>query len=196
MLLKNKLKHSDHQQARREYVLPQLFSAMLLNLVFGISWIFALVGTEMSLSSSVALGSQYVFSFLIVFHAVLVLLVGLVRYKDARSACFTCCGARSGSYFVAREHSKQQQRDDTFGMSNRAENIYATNMEKGALQDGDEVAPLTESAASSSPQPAALNEDGEMAEVEQEGMEEKEAETVMINYGADDEDQDEKKTDL
>ena len=68
-LLNTMSKYSDYQQARREFVVPQLFTAMLLNLIFGISWNL-MIGTDADASSTLALGSQYAFSFLIMLYAV------------------------------------------------------------------------------------------------------------------------------
>ena len=183
-------KYSDYQQARREFVVPQLFTAMLLNLIFGISWIFALLGTDADASSTLALGSQYAFSFLIMLYAVLVLLLSFVRFKDARNAWLTCCGTVTGksqSYSVSRQQEMQRQRDDTFGMSNRLEKSPTPTND--APPDYDEAALLRPA----TPSPTIDSEEG-MMEVKQPGEEEKEVETVLMNNDADDED--EKKTDL
>ena len=181
-------KYSDYQQARREFVTPQLFTAMLLNLIFGISWIFALLGTDMGVSSTVALGSQYAFSFLIMLYAALVLVLTFVRFREARNVWLTCCGTVSGksqSYSVERQQEMQRSRDDTFGMSNRLEKPETPppNYDEAAL-----LKPAT-------PTPAAAESEEGMMEVTPPGEEEKEVETILINDDAED-DEDEKKTDL
>ena len=202
VLLNNKSKQTEYHQARREYVLPNLFAAMLLNLLFGISWIFALIGTEQGIRNTVYVASQYIFGFLIIIHAALVLVMSFARSKDTRNAWLTCCGTVTGkskSYSVSsqRRRSTKTPEDEGFGMSQKeaaSENIlYTEASKKEPLPDDEDSKPLTEHTETPTPEPA---EGGAMVEVSQEEAEgQLEAETVMTNLGAED-DEDEKKTHL
>ena len=199
VLLNNKSQRTDYDQARRDYVLPNLLAAMLLNLLFGISWIFALLGTDIDISNNVSIGSQYVFGFLILIHAAFVLVVNFARSRDTRNVWLTCfgtVGGRSKSYSVSssQHHSTKTPKDE--GIEMTVENVYSATPTKEPLPEDDEKKPLTEYAETpTSQEPAGAKEEetGTMTEVNLEV--DVQMETVMTNFGAEGE-EDEEKTDL
>ena len=62
----------------KQTTLPRLVIAIILQVGFGIVWIFGLVGTDYNVVGVPSVATQYIFGFLLMIHAVLVFVLSLV----------------------------------------------------------------------------------------------------------------------
>ena len=63
----------------KQTTLPRLVIAIILQVGFGIVWIFGLVGTDYDVVGVPSVATQYIFGFLLMIHAVLVFVLSLVQ---------------------------------------------------------------------------------------------------------------------
>ena len=102
---------------RKQLLAPYLFAASIINLVVLITWVFGLVGTDYNILGVASTATQYIFGIFLIIHAVLVLVMTMLRTKDTRQACSGCLNritGRSGKYDFARdiEHKKNAADDE------------------------------------------------------------------------------------
>ena len=63
----------------KQTTLPRLVITIILQVGFGIVWIFGLVGTDYDVVGLPSVATQYIFGFLLMIHAVLVFVLSLVQ---------------------------------------------------------------------------------------------------------------------
>lgn len=183
-------KNNEYQILRYKYILPNVFSSMLLNLIFGIAWTFGLIATDASVSGSVSLATQYIFAILIAVHAILALIVTFVRSKSARMSWLTCCGSikgKSDSYSVTSPLQDKQIGDEMAVLTDKKENIYTI--------DATEEHKIDELGEKNVKEDKPETKDEESAIIDSKGTGMMTEEIVISNFGAD-ASEDEKKTEF
>ena len=114
------------QKDNKSVVARYLFIAMVLSLLFGLGWVFGLIGTS-SLPQGVSIPAQYLFGIFIGLQGVLVFILHAIRSPDSREEwkrwwyTITC---RADQYRVFRTASITGA---TSTSTARRENIYMTN---------------------------------------------------------------------
>lgn len=114
------------QKDNKSVVARYLFIAMVLSLLFGLGWVFGLIGTS-SLPQGISIPAQYLFSIFIGLQGVLVFILHAIRSPDSREEwkrwwySITC---RADQYRVFRAASITGA---TSTSTARQENIYITN---------------------------------------------------------------------
>ena len=96
---------------RKQLLTPHLFAASIINLVILITWIFGLFGTDYDILGAASTATQYIFGIFLIIHAVLVLVMTMLRTKDTRQACSDCLNritGRSGKYDFGEEVSPRK----------------------------------------------------------------------------------------
>ena len=112
------------QRDNKSMVARYLLIAVILSLLFGLGWVFGLIGTS-SLPRGVSIPAQYLFSIFIGLQGVLVFILHAIRSPDSRDEwkrwwySITC---RAEQYRVFRTASITGTTSTT-----RQENIYSTN---------------------------------------------------------------------
>ena len=102
---------------RKQLLTPHLFAASIINLIVLITWIFGLVGTDYNILGVASTATQYIFGIFLIIHAILVLVMTMLRTKDTRQACSDCLNritGKSGKYDLAHdiEHKKNAADDE------------------------------------------------------------------------------------
>ena len=95
----------------RQLLAPHLFAASIINLIVLITWIFGLFGTDYNILGAASIATQYIFGIFLMIHAVLVLVMTMLRTKDTRQACSGCLNritGRSSKYDFAEEAMHQK----------------------------------------------------------------------------------------
>lgn len=183
--------HTDEIQARRTLVMPNLFSSIILNLVFGVVIVFLMTATTVNIVGTASTALQYLFALAVIVHGVLTLAFVFVRAKEARGVCnnlFHCVTGRSARYTF-----KPTYKTSRSGEIAAVENEYATMSAMGPVKEkspvvDDEVRPLRQESQDSEAEPVKVDLEKHAED------EEEEQETVMINEGAEDGDAGESET--
>ena len=88
----------------KQTTLPRLVIAIILQVGFGIVWIFGLVGTDYDVVGVPSVATQYIFGILLMFHAVLVFVLSLV-YRSAKYEIGEVLPKQNGSQAIGLEFS-------------------------------------------------------------------------------------------
>ena len=163
--------------------MPNVFASIILNLVFGVVFVFLITATSVTLVGTVSTALQYLFSLAVIVHAVLIFAFVFVRAKEARGVCnnlFHCMTGRSARYTF-----KPTYKTSRSGEIAGVENEYATmsamqQVKEKSPMAGDEVKPPRQQSPDPEKEPVKVDLEKHAED------EEEEQETVMINEGAED----------
>lgn len=135
---------------RKQLLKPHLFAAAILSLVIFITWIFGMVGTDEGVVGTASTATQYVFGFLLIIHAVLLLILSLVRTEDTRSSWSGCLNRMTGKagkydFAAAEENPKAKSTESAYeGIGLAASGRFSRegSMKKKDL-NADDATPLS-----------------------------------------------------
>ncbi len=100
---------------RKQLLTPHLFAVAILSLIILIAWIFGMVGTDYGVTGAASPATQYIFGFMLMIHAVVLLILTLIRTEDTRNVWRTVLNkftGRSGKYDFAAEEIPRQKSGD------------------------------------------------------------------------------------
>ena len=103
---------SAEKQFRKDSVLSHYYAGLILFILFGIVWVFAITGTQYNITGLGSTALQYVFGFLSMIHALLLVILTFARTSDTRSVfrpILRMIPGRTGKYDFAAESRGTQE---------------------------------------------------------------------------------------
>ena len=112
---------SAEKQFRKDSVLSHYYVGLILFILFGIVWVFAITGTQYNITGPGSTALQYVFGFLSMIHALLLVILTFARTSDTRLACRPVTrmipGRKGGQYdFASDPNVGKATRRETYGL--------------------------------------------------------------------------------
>ena len=132
---------------RKQLLTPHLFAIAILSLIILIAWIFGMVGTDYGVVGTASTATQYIFGFMLMIHAVILLILTLLRTEDTRNVWKNCLNkftGKSGKYdFAAEEIPRQKSGDaEAIGLGTSGQFSREGSVKKKKLT-GEDAVPLS-----------------------------------------------------
>ena len=120
---------SAEKQFRKDSVISHYYVGLILFIIFGVVWVFAITGTQYNITGPGSTALQYVFGFFSMIHALLLVILTFARTSDTRLAfrpVTRMIPGRKGQYDFASDPSVgKATRRETYGLDSSGK--YLTN---------------------------------------------------------------------
>ena len=134
---------------RKQSITPHLFAHSILSVVIFIAWIFGLVGTDSNILGAPSTATQYIFGFMLIIHAIVLLILTLLRTEAIRKMWLNLLNritGRSGKYDFAADdtpRSKGTSKDaEVIGLGQSGQFSREGSIKKKDL-NAEDVTPLS-----------------------------------------------------
>ena len=127
---------SAEKQFRKDSVISHYYVGLILFIIFGVVWVFAITGTQYNITGPRSTALQYVFGFLSMIHALLLVILTFARTSDTRLAfrlVTRMIPGRKGQYDFAADSRGAQE---AYGLDISGK--YLTDETKMAMTDEKE----------------------------------------------------------
>ncbi len=110
---------SKESSFRKKTVTPHLVAVTILLPIILIAWIFGMVGTDHGVTGAASTVTQYIFGCMLMIHAIILLILTLIRTEDTRKAwirLLKCKTGTTGKYAFAQDVTMQKDFDNHEGI--------------------------------------------------------------------------------
>ena len=124
---------STESSFRKKTMTPHLVAVTILLPIILIAWIFGMVGTDYGVTGAASTVTQYIFGCILMIHAVILLILTLIRTEDTRKAwirLLKCKTGTTGKYAFSQDVTMENDYADREGIGLEA----STRKEKEKLR--------------------------------------------------------------